>query len=532
VGIYIDRGTNLLVGLLSVLKTGAAYLPLDPIYPPKRIAGILEDARPAVLLTTKSLAASLPDFSATVICIDALSDIDADDIPNPNIAITHDDLAYVIFTSGSTGKPKGVQISHGALVNFLESMSRSPGLSADDVLLAVTTISFDIAGLELYLPLYVGARVNISIKPSDATVLLEELTTVRPTVMQATPATWQMLIGAGWSGDPQLKVLCGGEALEGELARSLVARSASVWNMYGPTETTIWSAALRVEDPLDMSIPIGPPIANTSFYILDPRQHLVPIGVAGELYIGGSGVAHGYLNRPDLTAERFVSDPFQPAASGARLYRTGDLVRYRRTGDIEFLGRIDHQVKLRGFRIELGEIEHSLRAQTGVLDAVVVLREDHDDKSLVGYLVMDQIVQPSETSLRDALRQSLPEYMLPRFLVFLEKFPRTPNGKLDRAALPAPERPISKAIYIAPGTEAERTVAEVFKELLQLDHLSVRDNFFELGAHSLLIAKAHDKLKHGLDPDLQLVDFFQYPTIEALAGLVGKRHMTHAQGKH
>jgi acyl-coenzyme A synthetase/AMP-(fatty) acid ligase len=411
-------------------------------------------------------------------------------------------------------------------------MSHSPGLSSDDVLLAVTTISFDIAGLELYLPLYVGARVYVSNKPSDASVLLEELVTVRPTIMQATPATWQLLVSSGWSGDSHLKVLCGGEALETELARALVARSSSVWNMYGPTETTIWSAAVRVEHSHDVSIPIGSPIANTTFYVLDAKQRLVPIGVAGELYIGGSSIARGYLNRPELTRERFISDPFRPADPDARLYRTGDLVRYRRTGNIEFLGRIDHQVKLRGFRIELGEIEHSLRKLPEIRDAVVVLRDSHGDKSLVAYLLNTKRNEHQESVIRDMLRVSLPEYMVPQFFVFLEEFPRTPNGKLDRSALPAPERAISKTIYVAPSTGVERSVAEVFKELLHLERLSIRDNFFELGAHSLLLAKAHDKLKRALDPDLQLIDFFQYPTIEALAGHVSRNNMTQMQGKH
>jgi acyl-coenzyme A synthetase/AMP-(fatty) acid ligase/acyl carrier protein len=349
--------------------------------------------------------------------------------------------------------------------------------------------------------------------------------------MQATPATWQMLVDSGWGGNPELKMLCGGEALGIELANSLLSRGASLWNMYGPTETTIWSAVSRVETPGDSGIPIGSPIANTSFYILDSQQQLVPVGVAGELYIGGSGVACGYLNRPDLTSERFIPDTFQHSPE-AKLYRTGDLVRYRRTGEIEFLGRIDHQVKLRGFRIELGEIEISLRAVPGVNDAVVTMRDDNGDKYLVGYILADQANRPSEALIRDQLRQTLPEYMLPRSLVFLDKFPRTPNGKLDRAALPAPGRPTSRGIYVAPATPAESAIADVFKELLQIDLLSMKDNFFELGAHSLLIAKAHDKLKHTLDPNLQLIDFFQYPTIEALAHSVSSHNVMIAQNDH
>ncbi len=523
VGICVDRSVDMLAGLLGIMKSGAAYVPLDPIYPRKRIASILEDAQPAALVTTTALQDLLTESNAPMILMDALPVPQAEEFGNPVVAINAQSLCYVIFTSGSTGRPKGVQISHGSLINFLESMRREPGLTSDDVLLAVTTISFDIAALELYLPLYVGATLHIATRTSDPSALLEDLLTVKPSVMQGTPATWQLLLSAGWNGDEGLKILCGGEALTGDLAQMLLTKCASLWNMYGPTETTIWSAVSRVTNTADSTIPIGLPIANTSFYILDQGRNVVPIGAAGELYIGGQGVALGYLNRPDLTEERFVPNHFD-LSGGDRLYRTGDLVRYRRDGQIEFLGRIDHQIKLRGFRIELGEIESCLRAQTGVKDAVVLLRQDAGNPHLAAYVCIDGAgVTPSQANLSDAMRLALPQYMIPASIVILDEFPRTPNGKLDRAALPIAGQPTSMAEFVEPRSEEEQTIAEVFSSLLHLEKISTRDNFFDIGAHSLLIAQAHDILRKRLDPDLQILSFFQHPTIESLSRSISDR---------
>jgi acyl-CoA synthetase (AMP-forming)/AMP-acid ligase II len=341
--------------------------------------------------------------------------------------------------------------------------------------------------------------------------------------MQGTPATWQLLLSAGWNGDDDMTILCGGEALTGDLGRALLTKCASLWNMYGPTETTIWSAVSKVTNCADSTIPIGPPIANTSFYVLDQGRNVVPIGAAGELYIGGEGVALGYLNRPDLTGERFVPNPFN-SADGDRLYRTGDLVRLRRDGQIEFLGRSDHQIKLRGFRIELGEIESCLRAQPGVKDAVVLLRQDPSNPHLAAYVAVDGAGNaPTQPDLSDALRLSLPQYMIPPSIVIMNEFPRTPNGKLDRSALPVAGQPTSMAEFVEPRTEEEQTISEVFSTLLNLEKISTRDNFFDIGAHSLLIAKAHDTLKKRLDPDLQIISFFQHPTIESLARSISDR---------
>ncbi|MEO6830227.1 MAG: non-ribosomal peptide synthetase, partial [Acidobacteriaceae bacterium] len=340
----------------------------------------------------------------------------------------------------------------------------------------------------------------------------------RPTILQATPATWKLLIAAGWKGSSELKILCGGEALDTDLARSLLVRSKSLWNMYGPTETTIWSAASQVEEANTSAIPIGRPIQNTSFYILDRWGQPVPQGVAGELWIGGEGLARGYLNRPDLTAERFAASTFSTDDPGARLYRTGDLVRYRSDGTLDFFGRMDHQVKFRGFRIELGEIENALRDCPGVLDAVTLLREDKGEKRLVAYLVCAENAPPSVADVRDHLRATLPDYMIPGAIVFLNEFPRLPNGKLDRAALPAPERSASegKTSFAAPATTLQQAVAEVFRNVLSVDQVGLDDNFFDLGAHSLQIVKIHGELNRKIDETVPLISFFQYPTIRSL----------------
>jgi amino acid adenylation domain-containing protein/thioester reductase-like protein len=398
VGICMERSLNMAIGLLGILKAGGAYVPLDPAYPQERVAFMIEDAQLPVLLTDSNQLAKLPHHQAHVVCLDTDWETIAQySNQTPSSEVTPEHLAYTIYTSGSTGKPKGVQVLHRGVVNFLTSMSHAPGLTERDVLFAITTICFDIAVLELFLPLTVGARVVLVTRDvaSDAAELIKALHSSSATVMQATPATWRMLLAAGWQGYSTLKILCGGEAISRDLADRLLERSASVWNMYGPTETTIWSTIHQVK-PGEAPVPIGRPIANTQIYIVDSernQQHdpiqLVPVGEPGELLIGGVGLARGYLNRPELTEERFIPDPFS-TEPGARLYRTGDLARYRPDGIIECLGRIDHQVKIRGFRIELGEIEAALYQHPAIKDAVVVAREDvPGDKRLVAYLVTD-----------------------------------------------------------------------------------------------------------------------------------------------
>ncbi|MGB6629861.1 MAG: amino acid adenylation domain-containing protein, partial [Terriglobales bacterium] len=494
VGVFVERSLDMIVALLGVMKAGGAYVPMDPTYPAERISFVLNDASVPVLLTQESLFKTVNVGAARHVFLDTewttIAQCPSDAPPSAPAA---DDLAYVIYTSGSTGKPKGVEIPHRAIVNLLLSMSKRPGLKANDTLLAVTTLSFDIAGLELFLPLAVGAKLVIASREAaaDGNLLLSRIVSSGTTVMQATPVTWKLLIEAGWEGKPALKVLCGGEAFPRDLANELVRRAQSVWNMYGPTETTIWSSTLEVKAG-DGPVPIGPPIDNTQFYVLDAAQQLVPIGVAGELYIGGDGLARGYFHRPELTAEKFVADPFRSNASSntnVRMYKTGDLVRRTPDGAIEFLGRLDHQVKLRGFRIELGEIETALARYPGVREAVVIVREDiPGDKRLVAYVTSEQQAITVAT-VREALTGKLPNYMLPSAVVRLDAMPLTPNGKIDCKALPAPDtgRAARQKEFVAPRTEQEKTLAAIWAEVLHLERVGIQDNLFELGADSLHI---------------------------------------------
>jgi amino acid adenylation domain-containing protein len=527
VGIALDRSVDMLVSLFAVLKTGGAYVPLDPNYPRNRLAYMAKDAGIELLLTQQHLAETLPVGSARVVRCDSDWPVIAKEegrfFASP---AQPDDLAYVIYTSGSTGKPKGVEIPHCAVVNFLASMAHEPGLTSMDRLLAVTTLSFDIAGLECFLPLTVGARVILASRDvvTDGARLLELLSKSDATLMQATPATWRLLLDAGWKpGAKSLKILCGGEALPGALARQLLERCGSLWNMYGPTETTIWSTIHRVEGADSATTPIGRPIANTQVYVVDSELHPVPLGTEGELLIGGDGVARGYHNQPGLTAEKFVPDPFGPTPGG-RLYRTGDLVRYRHDGILEFLGRIDHQVKIRGFRIELGEIESVLGTHPAVLESVVVAQEDASGrKRLIAYLRADRRQVPSALELRRFLKEKLPNYMIPSAFVVLEVFPRTPNGKIDRRGLPAPERerPDPEKVLVRPRNLLEQQLAELWEESLGVRPIGVTDNIFDLGADSLLTARMlvriHERLNRHVSPGI----FFEAPTIEQLARQLG-----------
>jgi amino acid adenylation domain-containing protein len=490
IGLLVERSLDMIVGLLGILKSGAAYVPLDSTYPAERIAFVLKDANAPILITQEKLASNLPKTSSTVICIDSeWMDIAEQSITVPAVRSTINDLAYVIYTSGSTGIPKGVEIPHRAVTNLLSSMRKKPGLTTRDTLMAVTTISFDIAALELFLPLSVGAKLVIASREvaGDGTRLLDQLVSSGTTAMQATPVTWKLLLEAGWNGTPTIKALCGGEAFPRELANEMAKRASSLWNMYGPTETTIWSSTVEVKAG-EGKVPVGPPIDNTQFYVLDGEGQVVPIGIVGELHIGGDGLARGYFHRSELTTEKFVSAEIDGMV-GKRIYKTGDLVRRLANGTFEFFGRLDHQVKLRGFRIELGEIETALGRYPGVKEAVVVVREDvPGDKRLVAYVTSDQQAL-TIAPVREFLTGKLPNYMIPSAVVRLDAMPLTPNGKIDRKALPAPAggRSSREKEFTAPRTEQEKIMADIWAEVLHLERVGIHDNLFELGADSLHI---------------------------------------------
>jgi amino acid adenylation domain-containing protein len=518
VGLCVERSAEMLAGILGILKSGAAYVPMDPAFPAQRLTYMIEDARMPVIVTQSRVSSSLPPHQAKIVLLEEC-------LSSPPAAKTRNassnDLAYVIFTSGSTGRPKGVQIPHRTVVNFLNSMRREPGLTRDDILLSVTTLSFDIAGLELFLPLTTGATVVVAPREvvTDAALLIEELDRTKATMLQATPITWRMLLEAGWKGSPQLKALIGGEAVPRELVNKLAPLCRSLWNMYGPTETTIWSSVGRLEAG-EGPVKIGGPIDNTQIYIVSrDEMQLQPIGVAGELLIGGDGLALGYLNRPELTAEKFISDPFSGRA-GARLYRTGDLARWHADGTLECLQRMDDQVKIRGYRIELGEVESAIARHPDVRQAVVVAREDvAGGKRLVGYIVPAEGRIPNSAGLREHVRANLPDYMTPSAFVVLDKLPLTPNGKIDRKALPAldSESVAPSACDEKPRNETEERLAAIFSKTLRTTVSSIHDNFFELGGHSLLAVSLMSSIEREFGLRIPLARLLGAPTVARLA---------------
>ncbi|TCP59201.1 amino acid adenylation domain-containing protein [Tumebacillus sp. BK434] len=553
VGLCAERSPQMLVGLLGILKAGGAYVPLDPEYPQERLAFLMRDARMAVVVTESSqtewlkavaveahqseldgLQAEKPDAEARIgnlqlVCLDGGMELwsqgQGADLELP---ITADRLAYMIYTSGSTGKPKGVQVEHRNVVNFLHSMQQRPGVEMDDVLLAVTSLSFDIAALELFLPLVTGAKTVLADRATaaDGKKLAALLARSGATMMQATPVTWRLLVEAGWRSAGRVKMLCGGEALPADLARSLTADDSELWNLYGPTETTIWSTCTRIEPDFVGTPSIGSPIANTNVYVLDARLQPVPVGVPGELCIGGAGVARGYWNRAELTAETFISHEL------GRLYRTGDRVRLLTDGRLQYLERMDHQIKLRGLRIELGEIEARLHLHPRVQHAVVAVQGDsHSDKRLVGYVVPRGLEAPTAQELRTYLKASLPEYMVPSAVLMLDALPLTPNGKVDRRALPAPDAQAATGEYLAPRNERERQAAEIFAQLLKRERVGVTDNFFALGGHSLLALQAVSRLSIALGVEVPFRAVFEEPTVagllESLDGLAQQQRAAH-----
>jgi amino acid adenylation domain-containing protein len=522
VGICIERSVDLVVALLGVLKSGAAYVPIEPTYPPQRQEFMLADSGAPVLITQQRFLGVIDARGASVICMDADRDRLTAHSGDPlQIESDPEQLAYVIYTSGSTGQPKGVEVRHRSVANLIAHMRDRPGIGPHDVLANLTTPAFDLSVPDWYLPLTTGARIVII--PREATLdgveLADWLARTGATFVQATPTTWQLLVDAGWKGSPTLKIVCGGEALPRALADQLLARGESLWHMYGPTETTVWSSVLAL-GPGEGPLPLGGPIANTSFYVLDGNRQLVPIGVSGELYIGGDGVAAGYRDRPQLTAEKFVDDPF---GDSPRLYRTGDLVRWRADGTLEFHGRIDQQVKLRGFRIELGEIESVLDTHPEISASVAIVRADvPGDQRLVAYVAPAGEDPPDAEDLRRLLRTKLPPFMVPSAFVMLDAFPVTANGKLDRAALPPPDgaRPRLARTYTAPETPVQETLASVWREVLGVDRVGIDDDFFDLGGHSLLAVKMLASVQQELGLDLYLGRIFEHSTVRELSAAI------------
>ncbi|AXP49697.1 non-ribosomal peptide synthetase DhbF [Bacillus subtilis] len=519
VALALPRSPEMVVSMLGVLKTGAAYLPLDPEFPADRISYMLEDAKPSCIITTEEIAASLPDNLAVpeLVLDQAVTQeiIKRYSPENPDVSVSLDHPAYIIYTSGSTGRPKGVVVTQKSLNNFLLSMKEAFSLGEEDRLLAVTTVAFDISALELYLPLISGARIVIARKETirEPQALAQMIENFDINIMQATPTLWHALVTSEPEKLRGLRVLVGGEALPSGLLQALQDLHCSVTNLYGPTETTIWSAAAFLEEGLQGVPPIGKPIWNTQVYVLDNGLQPVPPGVVGELYIAGTGLARGYFHRPDLTAERFVADPYGPP--GTRMYRTGDQARWRADGSLDYIGRADHQIKIRGFRIELGEIDAVLANHPHIEQAAVVVREDQPgDKRLAAYVVADTAIDTAE--LRRYMGASLPDYMVPAAFVEMDELPLTPNGKLDRKALPAPDFSTSVSDR-APRTPQEEILCDLFAEVLGLARVGIDDSFFELGGHSLLAARLMSRIREVMGAELGIAKLFDEPTVAGLA---------------
>lgn len=519
VALALPRSPVMVASMLGVLKTGAAYLPLDPEFPADRISYMLEDAKPSCIITTEDIAASLPDDLAIpeIVLDQAVTQevIKRYSPENPDVSVSLDHPAYIIYTSGSTGRPKGVVVTQKSLSNFLLSMQEAFSLGEEDRLLAVTTVAFDISALELYLPLISGAQIVIAKKETirEPQALAQMIENFDINIMQATPTLWHALVTSEPEKLRGLRVLVGGEALPSGLLQTLQDLHCSVTNLYGPTETTIWSAAAFLEEGLKGVPPIGKPIWNTQVYVLDNGLQPMPPGVVGELYIAGTGLARGYFHRPDLTAERFVADPYGPP--GTRMYRTGDQARWRADGSLDYIGRADHQIKIRGFRIELGEIDAVLANYPHIEQAAVVVREDQPgDKRLAAYVVADAAIDTAE--LRRYMGASLPDYMVPAAFVEMDELPLTPNGKLDRKALPAPDFSTSVSDR-APRTPQEEILCDLFAEVLGLARVGIDDSFFELGGHSLLAARLMSRIREVMGAELGIAKLFDEPTVAGLA---------------
>lgn len=527
IAVYMDRSPELIISLLAVMKSGAAYLPLDLSYPEDRLNYMLLDSDARLLLTTDKYKNRLNFPHEKTVCINTVQD-EINKLNNSNLSVTAkpENIVYVIYTSGSTGNPKGVQITHRNLINFLYSMKDKPGLDNSDNLLAVTPVSFDISCLELYLPLLTGAKIILADSDTsrDGRLLNKLIETSKPTIMQATPSTWQMLIETGWSINIKIKkILCGGEAISKNLASKLLSYCESLWNLYGPTETTVWSLVYRICNK-DSPVLIGKPIANTSLYVLDQFMNPVPVGVYGELFIGGDGVARGYLNNNELTDKKFVKDIFSVRID-SKMYGTGDLVRYRKDGNLDFLGRTDFQVKLHGHRIELEEIDFWIQKYDGIEKSVTIISSKNlDEKRIVSYIIKDNNNDFAENRLFEFLKAKIPDFMVPSKLMVIDSFPLTPNNKLDIKSLPPPVWENTDDVeIIPPNDELERKVIDIWQEVLGVKEIGMKSNFFKYGGHSLLAVSLLYKIKEEFNIEIPLRYMFLAPTPEEFAELLRKQ---------
>jgi amino acid adenylation domain-containing protein len=523
IGLALDRSADMIIALLGIMKSGAAYVPLDPEYPRERIEFMLEDSSAKILLTSKKYKGHYSTQAKEIYIEDfwdTIQDYSADD---PKINIDGSNLAYVLYTSGSTGKPKGVQIEHRSLTNLLASMQTFPGISRDDVFLAVTTISFDIAALELFLPLITGALLIVTDAKvtKDGRALLNIINSEAVSIMQATPSTYRMMLECDWIRTHNLKVLCCGEPMTNDLASKLLSKCGWVYNMYGPTETTIYSTGTQIISA-DEAITIGHPIANTQIYILDENQEPVPHGETGEICIAGNGLSRGYLNQPGLTDQKFIEHQLSKT-KGEKIYRTGDLGRFLENNEIQCFGRIDHQIKINGYRIELGEIEHHITKQDNVKEAIVVSREDKPgNKRLTAYIVPDVTIEEANFTTqiqgwKNILKDSLPKFMVPNDFVILEAFPLTYNGKIDRNLLPKPN---TKSIKSISSIGIKKRIAEIWSECIGVEDIGLADDFFEIGGNSIIAVRIIIQLEKEYEVPLPLAALFEYNTIEKIAVLI------------
>jgi amino acid adenylation domain-containing protein len=526
IGLSLDRSIEMAICFLGILKSGAAYIPLDPDFPVDRLTYMLNDSDAKALITSKEYSHFSTGDREIFYKEDIFNEIDQFPKDEPVTTVCGSDVVYILYTSGSTGKPKGVQVEHRNLINLLFSIQKSPGMTAEDIFFSVTTISFDIFELELYLPLLSGGVLILADKDvsRDGRRILDIVRKEKVTILQATPYSWKMLLESGWDEYLPIKAFCGGEALTKKLAHKLIPICKELWNMYGPTETTIYSTIKHVQLS-DEAITIGKPIDNTKVYILNEKEIVAP-GEVGEICIGGDGVAsRGYLNNNGLTDEKFIEDFFR-TVEGSKLYRTGDLGKITEAGEILCMGRIDHQIKIRGFRVGVEEVEENLGALDNINDAVVVLHTDSSGNScLVAYITSDRKIEQSQLkgyieSWEVTLRKNLPEYMLPQAYCPLEMFPLTPNGKIDKKALPEPIFKSDFTVYEPPATETERKLTEIWIKFFEGHRLGINDNFFDLGGHSLIAVQIMIQIESEFGKLLPISTFFKNPTVKKIAQLI------------